>query len=994
MSDDANTRPLPKLDLLETIPAHARRDSEADVDDILVFGGRLGRYLILDRVGRGGMGIVYAAYDPVLDRRIAVKLLRGSLEDDASSGRARMEREAQALARLSHANVIIVHDVGEHDGQMYIAMELVDGTTLREWVKQRPWREVLTAYLGAACGLGAAHGAGLVHRDFKPDNVLVGNDGAVRVTDFGLARRAGDVAELSQPVSPISSPSAFSSDLTAAGTVMGTLAYMAPEQIEGKQVDERSDQCSWCIATWEAIYGEQPFVSGNLEARSTAMKSVTPKPPAKPVLPRAVVRALQRGMLPDASARWPSMAALVDAIERGLASRRWLVTAVALAGVAIIAGVFAIGQSSGERRATECTKPPSDGVWTPSTRAEVDKAFSATGAPFALDASAEVARSVESWRTRWQGVAIESCRATHVQHTQSEQTLDLRGACLDRKRDELAATIVGLARADRKVVESAATLTLPDLDACSDVAALAGALPPPRDATGLAALEAPWRAIEEELAGGLTLDRAKQLLAATEAPLASAIKLGWPPLIARAQRDIAEIDVELGHGKEARSALLAAAAAASAGNDHDLLVDLYVELSNVEAKLTSNFELGTSWVGLAGGTLSRLGSRPQKHYAVARATGYVAERSGRAQDARAAYTTALGLAVPLGGSTELRALIDVGRAESTLNETAAARKHLERARELATKELGARHPLVGSIDHDLGTVAFREGAYGDALATFEAALAIRTAAYGAESIEAANTIEAMGNTEVMLDHGDQAKADFQKAIDLFTARLGPDHPDVLNAYNDIGGTYHRAGDYALAFANSQKVLAIRERVLGPDHPDVAESLVNSAVEAKNLEKWDVVNANYPRALAIYEKQYGSSSIEVAILMINLGEARRAQHDLDGAQQAYERAKTTIAKNLGEDHPMLAHVWNGLGQVELARGHADAAISLLERAIAIREKSPSDATDLAESRFALARALPASDAARAKQLATAARDDYKVAGPGYAKRLAAVDAWLK
>ncbi|MEO6772358.1 MAG: serine/threonine-protein kinase [Kofleriaceae bacterium] len=988
MSDEASTRPLGKLDLLETLPAEPREDAELD------FGGKLGRYLVLDRIGRGGMGVVYAAYDPVLDRRIAVKLLRGG-DAEASSGRARMEREAQALAKLTHANVITVHDVGERDGHMYLAMELVDGATLREWQKGRPWREVLATYLAAARGLAAAHAAGIVHRDFKPDNVLVGQDGRVRVTDFGLARRTGDgTTEAAAPQSPIATASAFSSDLTAAGTVMGTLTYMAVEQIDGNPVDERSDQCSWCIAAWEGIYGEQPFAAGSFEARKAAMRTAAPKPPAKSPVPRAVQRALQRGLAPDASARWPSMNALIAVLERALSSRKVVIGAAALGAVAAGAAVFAIGQSSGEHRAgNACVAAAIGEAWTPAAKLELEHGFDATGAVFARDAAAAETRALDAWSTRWRHTAVESCLATHVQHTQSEHTLDLRTACLDRERDALATTLAAFDHADRGLVERAAQLALPDLDACSDPAALAGLLPPPRDAKERARIEALLATIEQALEVGPSLDRAKELVAATAAPLAAAQQLGWPPLIARVRRDIANLQVQLGHGKDARAALLAAAAEASAAGDADTLVALYTELADLEARLTSEFTLGTGWIELARGTLAHLGPRPQKQAAIARETGYLAERAGQWRTARDAYSRELALATPLGHAAELSALVDVGRAESALNLLPEARAHLERAVQLARDGLGAQHPIVARVDHDLGTVVFREGKYADALPLFATALAIRTAAYGPDSVEVANTTEALGNVEIMLDRTADAQHHFDQAIQIFTARLGPEAPEVADAYNDIGGTYHRAGAYQKALDNALHVLAIREKVLGPDHPDVGQSLVNVAIEAKNLGKWSIVDANYPRALAIFEKAYGPQSIDVAVLLINLGEARRAQGNLDAAQAAYERARTNIAKALGEDHPLLAHVWNGLGQVELARGHADQAATLLARAVAMREKTQSDATDLAESRFALARALPATEAVRATQLAIAARDAYAKAGAGYQPREAAVVSWL-
>jgi len=958
--------------------------------DEVAFGSRIGRYLVLNVLGRGGMGVVYEAYDPVLDRRIAVKRLREATDDGASEGRTRMQREAQALARLSHPNVITVHDVSEYAGAMYIAMELVQGKTLRDWQVGRGWREVLAAYCAAARGLGAAHAAGLVHRDFKPENVLVGDDGRVRVTDFGLARLTG-----AAPEAPVAgSPGTFAEQLTAAGTVMGTPSYMAPEQIDGEPVDERTDQFAWCIAAWEAIYCAQPFITGNLAVRSAAMKTDTPRPPASTRVPRSIARVLLRGLLPEPARRWPTMQALLGELERATTSRTAAIAVTGLVAVGVVAAVFAVGRHSGEAALTcSAAGAPVGELWTPAVERELGRAFMATGAPFASDALAALGRAATAWRARWQRIATESCEATRIQGIQTPATLDLRTACLLRARDRLGGVLAGLARPERKTVEAAASLALPDLDACSDVAALAGALPPPRDPVVRTAIEGQLDRLEQALEHSPKIERVKQLVPEVEAELDAAGKLGWVPLVARARRLRARLSFELGNGKSARSTLVAAAGDAAAANDPDLLVEIYTELAEVEARLTSEFALGESWIKLASGTLSHLGPRPKKQLEVAHVRGLVAQRAGRPDEAHDAYTAALAIARTLGPLEELGELIDLGLLDSERGDLVTARGYLERALELARRELGDKHPRIATIQHDLGTVAFRQGNYAEAERLFRAALALRMAAYGDDDVNVALTFEAIGNTLVLQDRVDEARASFQRAISLLEARLGPDHPDVASAYNDIGATYHRAGLYELALANSQRVLAMREKALGPDHPDVAQSLVNLAIEAKNLERWDLIEPSYQRALAIFDRAFGPGSFEVGITYLNLGEARRARGALDAAGEAYDHGRRVLSAKLGADHPLLAHIWNGLGQLELARGHLDAARPLLERAVAVRVREGGDATDVAESRFALAIAIAATDRARAGTLATQARDVYRTAGKGYAKRLAAVEAWL-
>src|SRR3954469_19947733 len=209
-------------------------------------------------LGRGGMGVVLSAYDPLLDRRVALKLLRPGAFPGVSEqeGRARLQREAQAMARLAHPNVVAVHDVGTVGEQLFIAMEYVDGQTLTAWRSsaERDWRAIVLMYLGAGSGLQAAHAAGMVHRDFKPDNVLIGSDGRPRVGDFGLVSvtRASEGAATTE------------AGTTRHGAIMGTPGYMSPEQVRGEPSDAQSDQFSFCVALYEALYGQRPFAAEDL----------------------------------------------------------------------------------------------------------------------------------------------------------------------------------------------------------------------------------------------------------------------------------------------------------------------------------------------------------------------------------------------------------------------------------------------------------------------------------------------------------------------------------------------------------------------------------------------------------------------------------------------------------------------------------------------------------------------------------------------------------
>ncbi len=279
----------------------------------------VGRYTLLRCIGHGGMGIVYAARDEELGREVAIKVLRAELarEDDQ-----RLAHEARALARLSHPNVVCVFDVGIHEGQRFIAMEYILGDNLRRWLAApRSLGEVLRVFVGAGRGLHAAHTVGLVHRDFKPDNVLVGDDGRPRVLDFGLARPP-DAPRPGEPPRPPVLPAGidpFGTALTSAGQVLGTPAYMAPEQYLGEPADARSDQFSFAVALYHAVYGERPFAGE--DPHELALSIVRGR--LQPVAPRYSVpgwleQLLERALRVDPAQRFASMDALVAVLEQHL----------------------------------------------------------------------------------------------------------------------------------------------------------------------------------------------------------------------------------------------------------------------------------------------------------------------------------------------------------------------------------------------------------------------------------------------------------------------------------------------------------------------------------------------------------------------------------------------------------------------------------------------------------------------------------------------------
>ena len=334
---------------------HPGDSSDSPEPKPLVRGAAVGRYVVVESIGAGAMGRVYAAHDPSLDRRVALKLLhpRAATPDLE----ARLLREAKAMARLTHPDIITVYDAGRHGNQLFIAMELVEGGTLREWVAREPrsWREILAVFVRAGRGLAAAHAAGIVHRDFKPDNVLVGTDGRVRVTDFGLARSIDEVVVASsRGASARKIP--VDAGLTRTGALVGTPVYMAPEQHEGTPAGARSDIYGFCVALYEALYGERPFAATTLTGLyEEKLAGAVRAPAADRNVPPRLRRALLGGLTPRVEDRYESMDALLLALERA-ARATW--TPVRVAGVSTVVVamiVAAIGLGARHRSAMDAS---------------------------------------------------------------------------------------------------------------------------------------------------------------------------------------------------------------------------------------------------------------------------------------------------------------------------------------------------------------------------------------------------------------------------------------------------------------------------------------------------------------------------------------------------------------------------------------------------------------------------------------------------------------
>jgi tetratricopeptide (TPR) repeat protein/predicted Ser/Thr protein kinase len=860
--------------LEETVAdADATADGSDEPEPTIGPGTVIGRYVVLSLLGRGGMGVVVAAYDPELDRKVALKLLRPR-GGSASAARTRLQREAQALAKLDHPNVVGVHDVGVHHEQLFVAMEFVDGRTLGDWLpgdgqKPRPWREVVRVFVEAGLGLAAAHEAGLVHRDFKPDNVMIGDDGRVRVMDFGLARSESSDE---RPIEPthVTSTSATIDRLTQTGALLGTPAYMSLEQFEGGTIDARSDQFSFCVALYEGLYGQRPFPGRTVAQIAAAVERGEIEPRASAV-PSWLRRAVVRGLARSPEQRWPTMRALLSALTDDPAVRRRKVLAIAgLLGLlaAAVAGVVVLVQQD----AHSCSGMDErlHGIWDDARRIEVEAALLGTGLGHAGGTWTRVEQRLDDYANAWAAARTEACEATH-RGEQSGELLDLRMACLDERLDHLRAAVDVLARADATVAGQAVALVaaLPSLDRCADQSALTAEVPPPDDPQ-TAELVA---ALDRTLVDARALERAgkyDEAIALADNVVATSTELGYSPLHARALLRQGSLQEKIGDYVRAEATLGRAYSSA-------LSQRMFPHASAAAAAL----------MFLIGDTLARTD-----------------EGLRWAIDA-----DALSLAV---GDDESRGvyLNNRGALAEASGDYELARGYYEQALARLEAALGPEAPSVGKTRYNLGNIAISQNQLALGRAHYEHALEILETSLGPEHPEVAGCLASLGNLAIQLEEYERARANLERSLHILESALGPEHPEIAATLNGLGGLADMRGDFRTARDYYERTLAVLEAAFGPENPHVATVRSNLGSVAAALDEHDEARRQYERALAIREAALGPEHPDVANARFALARALWSTEP-ERARELAELARHTYA-SIQPVSPQLAELDAWLG----------------------------------------------------------------------------------
>jgi tetratricopeptide (TPR) repeat protein len=844
-------------------------DPRVDGDDLPL--GRVGRYVVNGTLGRGGMGVVLAAHDAELDRHVAIKLLHPNAWGDALVAAVRLEREAQAMARLSHPNVVTVYEVGRTDGRAYIAMEMVEGQTLRDWLRaeRRPWRRALAMVIAAGRGLAAAHAAGLVHRDFKPANVLLGADGRPRVGDFGLV----SVSTREELGAPSATSSRSGEVATIAGTTIGTPAYMAPEQWESSTVDARTDQFAFAVTAWEALWGVRPFRGDPEQLRARVLDGEITPVERRGGVPRRIEAALRRALAVDPAARWPDLGALLDALERAARDRRPVIAA-AVAGGALALGLGGfLYLRGGEDEGARCRAAGAriDAIWSPERREALEDAFAAQGAAATW---AETEAALDRWVDGYRAAAIETCE---VGAADAAAVAAARAGCLERRRTELDGLLGALATPDPTVVRYAreAAHRLIGAEACRGVQLDLPERAPPALADR-AQLDQDQRDIARA-AALRSLGKPREAVAVAEAVARRADELGWAPLIAEAHLELGLAYRAVQRNDEGQAAHQRAAWHAELGHDDALRFDATLGLVDAAIQL-SEYDRAATLLESARMIAGRLPADLRRDGALAVQASYLAFYRGIYADCATLAAAAIETLARTPGAAveEARQHLLRGRCLNNAGQPGEVGAHLERALALAAETVGHEHPLTAEALMNRGTYRRYNGDAAGALVDLREALAIRERILGPDNPDVAAVLNNLGNALRELGQRDEARASYLRARAIWQAAWGPESPALAMAASGLGELALDAGDHPTAIAEFRTMLAIRRAKRPAGHSDISAAQVKlgrALIAARDLEAVTVLEEavrDYAANDQVDPENLAHARLQLARALIELG----------------------------------------------------------------------------------------------------------------------------
>lgn len=865
-------------------------------------GDRISRYVVLEERGRGGMGVVYAAYDPELDRRVALKLLRprvmGGVQHTDPEARALLLHEAQSAAKLRHPNVTTVHDVGQTEGgSVFLAMEFVDGQDLREWLAESPpWREVLDAFIAAGRGLEAAHAAGIVHRDFKPGNVMRDASGQVMVTDFGLATalrrpepsldlRADENAVTADSLSPIGEG------------IVGTPAYMPPEQYKGQPGDQRSDVFAFCVSLYEGLYGELPFQGRSVAELLQQVKTGNIETPKDREVPSWLRRIVVQGLSPKPEERWESMTPLLAALSQDPVARRHRMLTIASGAVVLIAVGAALGGPEPDPWC-EARVAALDEVWGPPQRTELDAAFETIGASYSADLWKRTEARLEDYASSWAEEASKLCGPKAG--TDPKKRPDVQ-RCLDLRRTEYAEVIVLLSAAEPEVLQDPIEL-IEQVEApsrCTDSERpeqYAQTAPDPET-------EKRWTSI------GANLRRARLLVAAEKIDDARTLvddaeeRLGeddHPAFRMEIALSRASFDRRRGDYTGEYDGLIEALHFALASGRDRGVARCLTRLVHSESRLFADSVAARRWARLAEGAAASLDDDPVVRARLENAVAVTYLRERDFERARDSFIAALKVAEAPSVPTKLRDAIrnNLGAAYGGAGELDHAIEVLEEQLSHRREYYGPAHPRLEGPLWNLANAHFQKGEYELAFTRAEEARVVVEQSQGLESPDLVDTLSLLGDIQSYRNEVEASLAARQRGHDIAVKSLEPTAIWRFNNDIDLIYAYVDAGQ-------PERALAIAEALV----PVTAE--VNATRYAKAL----TARANALRKTD--QPQRALKDVEAALAVLAESET------LDGMTSAYYEQ----------------------GMILMAVGRPEEAIVAFDLSIAMSRPQPADFTVL-------------------------------------------------
>jgi eukaryotic-like serine/threonine-protein kinase len=892
-------------------------------------GTQVGRYVITGVLGRGGMGVVYAAHDPNLDRPVALKLLHETVNPE------HLVREAQALGKLDDPHVVTVFDAGEIDGHIFIAMKLIDGEDLLTALATRKpdHAQIIEWFVAAGRGLAAAHAAGLVHRDFKPSNVLIDKRGRVAVTDFGLAHSA--IADAEAP------------RMTGMGVAAGTPAYMSPEQHGLEPATQASDQFAFCVALWEALFGQHPYVVGPREAMSPfaighAIYDGPLIPPPRTTVSPKIVEALTRGLARAPDQRWPAMGPLLDVLAPRPRRRAWPYVLGGLAA-AVVGGGLVWALSGSRSEAPTCASTASaraGGVWSAAAGTQIAERFGQTGRGYAQLAATQMSASLDRYAERWTQLAADSCTAE--QTSAADEVVARRRACLDTRLDAMG-SLVGLVtnetRADFVDHAQAMVDGLPTLADCTDNASLPGVTPP--------ALAGQVKALETEMVAAVARGDGGDYEAARTQLASIAVRadaLNWPPLVARAHlaHGIRELKMLL----PARPELLAAAELATANHlDRDAARAWTAAMKAAAADRMA--EAVAVLLPMARGAVARVGD-PALKIELDVAYGRSLVRLSKWKEAGDLCRSALAAATAM-----LDGLVTADAARDCIVESLAPLGAFDELEPMLraliddrSRRYGPDHPILSDFLNVLAGIDRMHGKADLARAEAERVLAIRKRAYPPRHMKIAEILHTLGDLAEADGKRDEAQRLYEESLAIALDAKPTPIVMIDGLQTSLAYLAEQHHDHAGAIARFEQAAVLTRAVVGPD------------------------------------------SIELAFVLLNYGQLK-AIDNLDAGLAMLAEGNAILVR--AHDH-RAAEVGATLGVTLVEHHRYRDAVKPLEEAIAALDAS-SDPEHVAEIKFALAQAVFASDPRRAHTLASEAAAALATTAAKQPALIKSINAWL-